>query len=241
MRVHQEIWNIPGYFTGYTLTIDELDILRSLVDADVRRLLQYGQDFYELTAKNFHQYYDPKTQVMEKSNRFFSKENVEKIKKFQFFDQIRRDLGEFDISRKIDEDGVILEDEEMYWRVVRPNERSGVGGLHADVWFAEVLNYSSTLFGNRKTLKLWIPIHTEISLNGLEIVPNSHHDEFIYDVVYLNGHPRPRMDERLAPKTTLLEVGAGQIVAFGDRLLHKGAVNRGNYCRVSMEVTLIFR
>ena len=49
------------------------------------------------------------------------------------------------------------------------------------------------------------------------------------------------MDERLAPKTTLLEVGAGQIVAFGDRLLHKGAVNRGNYCRVSMEVTLIFR
>ena len=55
MRVHQEIWKIPGYFTGYTITIDELDILRSLVDADVRRLLQYGQDFYELTAKNFHQ------------------------------------------------------------------------------------------------------------------------------------------------------------------------------------------
>ena len=39
----------------------------------------------------------------------------------------------------------------------------------------------------------------------------------------------------------LLPLAPGDIVMFHDDLLHGGAVNRGQKCRISIELTILFR
>ena len=61
----------------------------------------------------------------------------------------------------------------IYWRLVRPKEKGDVGPLHRDSWFWELNDDFPTPEYDFYRLKVWLPIFTEIGLNGLLLEPFS--------------------------------------------------------------------
>jgi ectoine hydroxylase-related dioxygenase (phytanoyl-CoA dioxygenase family) len=58
----------------------------------------------------------------------------------------------------------------------------------------------------------------------------------------INGLAKPIFDEKLEDLDIhLVETHPGQAVVFHDKLLHGGAVNMADTCRVSMELTMLVR
>ena len=61
----------------------------------------------------------------------------------------------------------------IYWRLVRPQEKGDIGPLHRDSWFWELNDDFPTPKYDFYRLKVWLPIFTEIGLNGLLLEPFS--------------------------------------------------------------------
>ena len=85
---------------------------------------------------------------------------------------------------------------------------------------------------------MWIPIYSEKGKNGLLVVPDSNIRSWSYEVIKKNGNPKPVLNERV--KTKLLDTDPGDIVLFGDSLIHTGSLNVGTKTRVSVEITMVF-
>lgn len=130
--------------------------------------------------------------------------------------------------------------DDLMWRIVRPGQPGDVGPVHADKWFWDAGNGS--IPANRDRLKVWIALYTEPGLNGLCVKPHSqltnhwkHHFEFKH------GRSKPVLDEdESALNMQLLPLKSGEMVLFHDGLLHGGVVNRGQACRVSLELTATY-
>ena len=71
--------------------------------------------------------------IWPKEARILSLENVKEIRQMSFFEELESDFGTFEISDEND-----VGREEIYWRIVRPNEGQDMGPLHADAWFWEL-------------------------------------------------------------------------------------------------------
>ena len=144
-------------------------------------------------------------------------------------------FGQFEIS---DEENVGRE--EIYWRLVRPNEKNDLGLLHADSWFWD-LGHGITP-DDVIRVKIWIGIYVELGLNGFLYIPESHLKKYPYHSEFKNGINKPVIDvceDKLNP--LLFKGKAGNAIIFNDRLLHRGAINRGNHTRVSLEFTMFIK
>jgi hypothetical protein len=164
-----------------------------------------------------------------KERRVLDASTLTEFEKMGYFRRIRQYLP----SAKIYHD-------DLMWRVVRPNQPSDIGPVHADKWFWDAGNGS--IPADHERLKIWIAVFTEPGLNGLTIKSRSHlSDEWKRHYEFKHGKMKPVLDESEEElKMELLPLKAGQMVLFHDALLHGGALNRATTCRVSIEQTITY-
>ncbi|OUV02917.1 MAG: hypothetical protein CBC42_05275 [Betaproteobacteria bacterium TMED82] len=244
--IKKEIYD-NGYSSQLSLESEELNSLREFVEIHWLKVIsefnptmlesaeKYGIQNYHLISSNFNH-----SKTWTKTNRLFNTECIQKIKCMKTFSVLENIFGKFKISDVYETEqrfGV----EEMYWRLVRPNQPEDVGPLHADYWFHQTFNGGEGMFKNtEETFKVWIPIFSEPGKNGLGIVKGSNSANFPYEIKVINHVPKPvpTFDEKLA-KVELIPTLPGNILIFHERTLHKGFTNLGQKTRVSMEVTLV--
>lgn len=194
----QALEGSPGFYTGFHLKPEELSFVRECI---AKRKI------------NDHDF------IAQKKNRLFSNGEVRKIKEFAFFELVRKELGYFTLSDVCYDGQIEKGREEVYFRVVRPNEPADVGPMHRDI--EHHAKFDGLHTPNEKTIKCWIPIETEPGINGLMVVRNSHIGD--------------------APLPVLLPLEPGNMVLFNDRVMHGGALNEGKRNRISIEITLVFK
>ena len=85
---------------------------------------------------------------MAKCNRILPKEFIEWLSTTNFANKLKEKIGEYRIS---DEEGLGYPN--VYWRLVRPNNKADVGPLHCDAWFWEINNNYNEKSGIKKGLK----------------------------------------------------------------------------------------
>jgi ectoine hydroxylase-related dioxygenase (phytanoyl-CoA dioxygenase family) len=92
-------------------------------------------------------------------------------------------------------------------------------------------------------VKIWIAIYTAPGKNVLLVIPGSHlRDDWKWHGEEVNGLRKPVFDEKLEElDLRLVETHPGQAVVFHDKLLHGGAMNAADTCRVSIEMTMLVR
>jgi len=239
MSIHSEVFDAPGYSCSLMLEENELTILKKIVNDHYQYVLKRKLNLNVSSEANLYHYLQIKNHadVWKKEDRFFNQDAIEIIKKFKFLEVLKGVLGDFYISNKVNQDGKLEQEEEIYWRLVRPHEETDVGNLHADIWFSEIYGYKEKLFSNFETIKVWIPVYIEPGLSGLVISENSHKLKHEYEIVTLDGRSRPNLITKL--DTRLLITPPGTVVLFGENLVHGGIINSGNFCRVSIEITLV--
>lgn len=237
MSIFEAIEAGAGYYVGQRLspaeletarawiTAQYLDHLRSLDPALVAEAERLGIDNYHLLTHSF----DHGT-VWPKQTRILPTTYVAELCRMDFYRAIADEFTDVAIS-----------DDELNWRLVRPNAEDDVGPVHADGWFWE-LGYGNIPAGWDR-FKIWIPIHTEPGYNGLCVKPHSHRRrDWKRHVEVRHGMRKPVLDENVADlHMQLLPLGPGEMVMFHDALLHGGVVNRGTRCRVSLELTIFYR
>lgn len=237
MNIHREIVSGPGYSLRHRLLRSELELLRDLIGEQyltrirhlapdqVRRAAALGMaDYHRLRLPVDH------SAAWPKMYRVLAPAGVRYLRGMDFFRAIEAEFGP-----------VLISDDELNWRLVRPHREDDVGPVHADKWFWDI-GYGALPEGYDR-FKVWIPIFCEPGANGLCVLPHSHRrDDWKHHHEIRHGLLKPQIDEDVeALALQLLELEPGQPVMFHDRLLHGGVVNRGHRCRVSLEFTIFFR
>lgn len=222
-----EIFGDQGFSTKLHLDQVELGILRGFVRAQYNEIMGRFRDlpmeqYHTLSHKN----------LFVKKGRILSHVYVKTMRGMKFMRELEREFGPFKITNEENE-----RPEEVYWRIVRPNEPADIGTLHADRWFWDLGHGRAP--GTTRA-KVWIPLFCEPGVSGLAVVPGSHRREFKYHGEKGSdpraSYQRPVIDEQLDAQVVLTE--PGQAVVFHDSLIH-GGVNAGaTKTRVSLEMMI---
>ncbi|MFO0823448.1 MAG: phytanoyl-CoA dioxygenase family protein [Gemmataceae bacterium] len=237
MLILDEINDGPG-FCLEALTTQELEFIRGRITAQyLDRLGQLQPDLVPLARdRGIARYHTLPVNFdhgksWPKSTRLLDAKHVADFSRMGFFKRIQSQIGP----------SAVISHDELNWRLVRPNQPTDIGPLHADKWFWDAgYGYGSMPAGFDR-FKIWMAIHTEPGANGLCVKPGSHRQEWKHHFEEKDGVRKPVFDEDPdAIGTELLPLGAGQMVMFHDELLHGGVVNRGQTCRVSIELTVLF-
>ena len=244
-----QVFGSPGYSTDIRLEPDELDAFVSEVEGQwLARIESSAPDsaehFREAGIAGYHEHAAlvDHAALWPKPYRVLPVDAVARIKALGFLQRVRDALGVFRIAEMVWANRTEPGREEIYWRLVRPNAPDDVGPLHADTWFHETVADGAGQFSaDEVTVKLWIALKTEAGRNGLLVVPDSHRAAVPHETVMRDGTAKPQIGT-LPPglEPVLVPAGPGTIVAFNERLIHGGAVNRGSRTRVSAEITLVF-
>jgi hypothetical protein len=167
-----------------------------------------------------------------KESRLLDARCVAEFSRMQFFRTIRRQFGD---SARISHD-------ELNWRLVRPECPDDIGPVHADRWFWDAGYGYGVMPAGYDRFKIWIAVYTEPGLNGLTVKSGSHRvHTWKHHFERRGGITKPVLDENEDQlQMELLPLGSGQMVLFHDELLHGGALNRGQACRISIELTVLF-
>lgn len=249
LNLKHQVFGEAGFSSDLKLSASELDTFRHHINT--QWLNTINNLYPELTHKaktlgiaNYHQISDRinHQRTWPKSNRVLPKDSVLQIKNLPFLTTLRREFGEFALSDIYDTKQHIGH-EEVYWRLVRPQQASDVGPLHKDRWFHGAFNGGYGMFPDDEvTLKIWIPIFCEPGKSGLRLLAGSHLKEWKYHIEVTDGVPRPVPDEDLSNLgAELIPTEPGNILLFHENVLHGGALNSGNSTRVSVEITMVLK
>lgn len=171
--------------------------------------------------------------IWSKKERTLSAADVKEFRAMSLFRTLESEFGKFAIA-DVEKNGW----EEIYWRLVRPNEPMDVGPLHADKWFWDVLH--QPMMTGTERIKIWIAIYCEPGLSGLNIAPGTHLHDYPYHAELRNGIQKPRIDVAESHfKLQLFDSSPGDAILFHDKLIHGGAVTKGNLTRINLEFTLL--
>jgi hypothetical protein len=235
-----------GYFKHAGIPTPELVALQEYVNNQWRRrLVEVYPDLAAKTSEmSIADYHFLRSDVNHsalwpKRCRLFDQRMVDRVRNFEFIAELRELFGDFQFTEQ-SYDGLSVEGtEEIYWRLVCPNEETDIGGIHADCWFHRLHELSSASFSGRETIKVWIPLVVESGLNGLLVVPRSHRQKWDYGYKLIESVKYPILIESVDDDSIILEpTEPGQYICFGENFLHGGALNRGRKTRVSIEITL---
>lgn len=127
---------------------------------------------------------------------------------------------------------IIERRDEVYFRVVRPNEASDVGPLHRDQWFNEIYTPDSA---HLSSFKVWIALNCPPG-SELQFVPLAMDEAWTYEVIDTPNGPRPRGKVPATVSVLQPRLRAGDALIFDPFTLHKGAINPGPENRVSVEL-----
>lgn len=245
-QILAEVIDKTGFSTSMSLSDRELALFRDAIEVQwlqtiKREYPEYAERFAELGIARYHElsHLVDHNRIWNKSNRCLPQDVVKAIKKLYFFSELKAVFGEFIISDVAYDDQTVSGQEEIYWRLVRPNTPSDVGPLHADQWFHEILGMSGKAFPKGSfTIKIWIPIYCEPGKNGLMMVPDSHKRSWKHSMQIVNNIPKPVFQDQA--EAILINTPPGNMLIFHEQTLHGGALNNGNETRVSTEITMVF-
>lgn len=232
--------NQAGFYPGFKLEKDEIELAKNLIKEQWLNIIKQHepslwQRFDKVGIERYHELSHLLNHglIWKKSNRILSKKAAEIVRSMSIIKNIEKAYGPVII---VDEENIGYE--EIDWRLVRPNQLSDIGPLHTDDWFLK-LGHGVTPPANMKAIKVWVALCCEPGLNGLKIVPHSHKKEWRYHGEFRHGFIKPQIDEDEKDLLVqLLHTAPGDVIVFHDKLLHGGAINRGKYCRISMEFML---
>jgi hypothetical protein len=237
MNIFNELTDGFGYYLGCKLTPGELAaVYRMITRQYLDRMAELAPELVERAAavgiENYHTLPIPfdHARSWPKAARLLPADTLPVFQRLEFFRRVEEDFGPVQISP-----------EDLMWRLVRPGQPGDVGPIHLDKWFWDVGHGSMPEGYDR--FKIWVAICTEPGANGLLVKPFSqkmsgwsHHFEM------RDGILKPTLDEKEEDlDMQLLPLQPGEMILFHDALLHGGAVNRGSRCRVSIEMTVLFR
>ena len=170
-----------------------------------------------------------------KSARILSQSFTEWFVKSDFATSLKNEIGNFIIS-----DEEALGWGNIYFRLVRPNQVNDVGPVHRDEWFW-IGNPCHSMQGRRERIKVWIPLISQLGLNGLLVEAYSHlREDLEWSLEERDGIQKPVFNNKLhSLEMTLVDRRPGEAIIFHDRLLHGGMVNKGTSTRVSIEFTCL--
>lgn len=239
MNLHETLEQGDGFSLHLKFLPEELDRVRYLVRnhwlEQIRLAAPESWEYFNAIPMNhYHQYSDLLNHdaLWCKANRILPESAVGLIRKTSLIKNLEQQLGAFNISNE-----EALQSEEIYWRLVRPNQPNDMGPLHADSWFWD-LGHGTTP-PDKKRIKVWIALECEPGLNGLRLVPHSQKKQWRYHGEYRHGFVKPVLDEEEHTLgAEIMYTSPGDAVVFHDNLLHGGAPNHGKYTRVSMEFTI---
>jgi len=240
--ITDEVENNQGFFLGLQFKQSELDYVRKQVCEQwigvIREKLPAQADkFLENGIENYHTLPPllDHAAIWRKKNRVLPKSVVNVIRTTGLFRILENIYGVFTLADEED-----FGREQLCWRLVRPNESSDMGPLHADAWFWELGH--GVMPKNTERVKVWVALYCEPGLNGLRVVPHSHKKEWKYHGEYRDGFSKPQIDEdENQLQVELIHTNPGDAIVFHDRLLHGGALNKGKYTRVSLEFTMLIK
>jgi hypothetical protein len=240
MDIKEEIKE-NGYIVIDLMDLSELDQLSEIVFDEFSRALKVENILNPIKSKmdliNYHNFNlgINHGDFWPKSKRIIGKLNLIKVIKMPFMQNLKNILGDFKISN---EEGI--QNEEIYWRIVRPNNREDIGPIHADKWFWDAMDNSSISNENIRyeRLKLWMPLYSEVGVSGLKVVKKSHLNEYDHSVKKVNGRVKFEAKSEDNYDLEVLEIDPGQAVIFHDNLLHGGSVGIRE-TRVSLEFTIL--
>ena len=222
--------NEVGYFDGLKLTTLEYKMLSDIVRKDYQEKISASgiaeiklEEYLKIQGKIDHENY------WGKKNRCITKNDVSKIKSMNFYSDILKGIGNFTIS---DEENLGYGN--IYYRLVRPNERGDIGTMHADSWFWEMNKINSS-----RRIKIWIPLITGYQ-DAFCYVPGSHKDGvYKYEIVERNGQNKPKIIGDIS-QDKLRKFGSMKCSAilFDDNLIH-GGLEISDSIRVSIEFTML--
>ncbi len=248
LALKREIYKDPGYTLAYKLSKGDLQYLRDVVTQqyldNIRKECPEHYELFESAGiENYHKHSHlvEHTKIWPKLRRCLDQDVCQRIQQLDFFKTLQRDFSPFMLGRVVYEKEVDWSRDEMYWRIVRPQQSDDVGTLHADKWFHDSMKIRERVFPEgANALKIWLPLFCEIGMNGLEIVEGSHRQDWTFNVVDIENTAKPRLgvDETQIERKLLL-TPPGQMVIFNEDLVHVGAVNKGEQTRISLEITLV--
>ena len=229
----------PGFATEIALQEHEIKRVRELIENQwLGRIKQVIPEQTELFAQQGIAQYHQLCHLLDHSSvwgrevRMLPPSAVTEIRQMSLFQALESEWGLLGIS-----DEEYPGKEIMHWRLVRPNQPSDIGPIHADKWFWDLNNWPVP--ANTHRVKVWIAIYTEPGLSGLRVVPDSQQKTWQYQPAKRHGVLKPLFDckeNQISPQ--LVNTRSGEAIIFHDQLLHGGAINRGTLTRVSLEFTL---
>lgn len=242
-QIDETLENGCGYYLELRFSSEELKEVLELVESHwLQRLKKvYPHDwerFSEIGMARYHElaHLIDHASAWTKDARMLPENAVKKIRSMSIVKKLEAEYGAIEI---VDEENIGYE--EIDWRLVRPNEASDVGPFHADAWFCE-LGHGVKPDSDIKAIKIWIALCCEPGLNGLKVVPHSQKKTWRYHGEFRHGFVKPQIDEDEASLPAVLaHTSPGDAVLFHDKLLHAGAINRGQFTRVSMEFMIFVK
>ena len=130
------------------------------------------------------------------------------------------------------------------WRFTRPQVNSDFRPLHRDSWF-RTINKEPKILDNKKnsmiqTVKIWLALNVVPGKSGLLVAPHSQKSKTPgYSVIESDGYLKPLINsEEGIPKYEYADTPSGSFIIFGEDLIHGGAPNTSNECRLSIEIPL---
>lgn len=125
---------------------------------------------------------------------------------------------------------------ELYFRIVPVGEGGAKELGHIDWWYDEIYGIPKN---DRPQYKIWISINTEPGLSGL-MVKKVRSDVYPYRAVRSAYGSRPQMNH--PPNLDFYDfpaISPGQAIVFeSENVLHLGSPNKGNFNRVSVEISI---
>jgi hypothetical protein len=230
-KLIQKIFCGNGFTYGPQLSNSEISIIREFICESIKSGNNTNLDnFEELERYHLTSLSKKIHSSLSKKKRLFNLKQYKKIRSFQLFNWLEDKFGSIEITNE-----ELNKNEEIYWRIVRPNSENDVGPVHADSWFWQT--GIGTVSRDKVRIKIWIQIAgTE---PGLIFYPNSHHLEFDYETKTVNGKNKPVFDinSYSIPSEFVANI-IGMPLIFNDRLLHGGYISK-NDTRGSIEFTML--
>ena len=251
-------FNQQGFTSDLKLTPDEVIILRELLTKHwLMQIKKLFPDAYEKCSNQpFNNYHSVShlldhSTLMKTEHRNLPEPMVCQIKEMQFFKTLEKILGLFTIED--------VQGDSISWRISRPGEQKDVFPCHADEWYfvaqhgaadyklEKCIPNSDNQFRqlrwsrgeqNFTIIHTWIAIDIELGLNGLLIAPKSHLLDWDYKVMgadtYKSSIRKFELSDDQKIDLKLAGMHPGDILLFHDKLIHGGALNKGNKTRVAM-------
>jgi hypothetical protein len=229
-----------GYVIG-ELSKEDFEIFKKIIESQYKKklLTAYPHKADIIINSEIEDYHtllfvDHKT-LWPKEARTFIESDISLFKNSRLFSDLQKIFGPISITN---EDKT--RSEEIYWRLVRPNQNNDIGPLHADSWFWALQN--GQIDEDFRRLKIWVSIFNQSGVNGLRLITNSHKKSYGFKGEIRDGKNKPVNDPALEcdKELILVPTAPGQFILFHDDLIHGGAMG-GNKTRVSFEMTLLIR